>query len=88
LLLLQSQPCGVDASQRIEQMATLFHTHQLPTRIMAASIKSSVEATKALLAHAHDLTVPPKVLLEMVSDPETEQAVERFEQDMKKLKAL
>jgi TalC/MipB family fructose-6-phosphate aldolase len=80
--------CGVDASQRIEQIATLFHTHQLPTRIMAASIKSSVEATKALLAHAHDLTVPPKVLLEMVSDPETEQAVERFEQDVKKLKAL
>lgn len=79
---------GVDASQRIHCMAQLLEQQHLPTRILAASIKTPVEATAALLAGAHDLTVAPEVLREMVNDPETEAAVERFFQDWQKMNKL
>ncbi|GCF11745.1 transaldolase family protein [Dictyobacter arantiisoli] len=75
---------GVDPSERIAQMARALTNH--PTRILAASIKSSAEADAALLSGAHDLTVPPACLLNMVTDPETESALTRFEQDWKKMK--
>ena len=77
---------GVNASERVSQMARVLREQQLPARIMAASIKSSAEAAEALLAGAHDLTVAPQVLLEMVTNPESEHAVEKFEQDWQKLK--
>ncbi len=37
------------------------------------------------LAGAHDLTVAPEVLMEMVTDPLTEEAVERFTQEWQKM---
>ena len=80
------QRSGVDASERVAQMAELLHNQHLATRILAASIKSPAEAAEALSAGAHDLTVPPQVLLEMVSDPESEEAVTKFELDWQKLK--
>ena len=72
---------GVDARERIAEIAELFHNQQLPTRILAASIKSPAEATAALLAGAHDITAAPHVLLEMVSDPQTDEAIEKFAHD-------
>ncbi len=79
---------GIDATERIAEMAELFHNQQLPTHILAASIKSPQEAVGALLAGAHDLTVTPPVLMEMVTDPLTEDAVERFTQDWQKMNKL
>ncbi|GCE10651.1 transaldolase family protein [Tengunoibacter tsumagoiensis] len=76
---------GVDAKERIAQMAKIYQAQQFSTRIMAASIKSSNEVAEALLHGAHDLTIPPQILLDMIRDPETEQAVEKFEQDREKL---
>ncbi len=79
---------GVDASERIAQMADLLHNQQLRTRILVASIKTRVEAATALLAGAHDLTVTPPILLEMVIDQQSERAVEQFGQDWQKMKAM
>ncbi|TMC19613.1 MAG: fructose-bisphosphate aldolase, partial [Chloroflexi bacterium] len=75
------QRSGVDANERLAQMARLLANQQSATRILAASIKSPTEAVSALLAGAHDLTVAPEVLLAMVTDPASEQAVARFVQD-------
>ncbi len=79
------QRSSIDAQERVSQMAKLLHNQQLPTRILAASIKSPTEAAQALLAGAHDLTVPPQVLLDMVTDPDSEEAITKFEQDWQKL---
>jgi TalC/MipB family fructose-6-phosphate aldolase len=79
------QRSGVEADERIAQMAELFHNQQLPTRILAASIKTPVEAASALAAGAHDITAAPQVLLDMISDPQTEEAVEKFTQDWQTL---
>ena len=59
---------------------------QLPTRILEASIKSLQEAISALAAGAHDITVAPQVLFDMITDPQTDEAVEKFNQDWQKLK--
>jgi TalC/MipB family fructose-6-phosphate aldolase len=76
---------GIDASERVSELADLLHNAGLPTRILVASIKSPEDAARALLAGAHDLTVTPLVLMEMVRDPLTEEAVERFTQDWQKM---
>lgn len=82
------QRSGVDAAERISQMAELLYNDRLSTRILVASIKSSQEATDALLAGAHDLTIAPQVLLDMVGDPFSEEAIEKFSQDWQKLNEL
>jgi TalC/MipB family fructose-6-phosphate aldolase len=82
------QRSGVDAVERISQMAELLYNDRLFTRILVASIKTPQEATDALLAGAHDLTIAPQVLLDMVSDPLSEEAIEKFTQDWQKLNEL
>ena len=79
---------GIDACQRISEMAKLLHDAHPTTRILVASIKSPADAATALLAGAHDLTVTPPVLMEMVTDTLTEDAVERFTQDWLKMNKL
>jgi TalC/MipB family fructose-6-phosphate aldolase len=79
---------GIDASERVAEMADLLHNARLSTRILAASIKSPQDAACALLAGAHDLTVAPQLLMEMVTDPLTEEAIERFTQDWQKMNKL
>ncbi|MFL5625274.1 MAG: transaldolase family protein [Ktedonobacteraceae bacterium] len=76
---------GVDANERITEMAELFHNQHIPTRILAASVKSPTEAVSALLAGAHDITAGPQVLLDMVSDPQTDEAIEKFARDWQKM---
>ena len=79
---------GIDATERISEMADLLHNTHSTTRILVASIKSPADAATALLAGAHDLTVTPSVLMEMVSDSLTEEAVDRFTQDWQKMNKL
>ena len=76
---------GVDASKRIAEMAEVLSHQQLPTRILAPSIKSPVQAVSALLSGAHDITAAPGVVLEMVGDPQIDAAVEKFTQDWQKI---
>ena len=76
---------GINAGERIAQMAELLHNQQLSSRILAASIKTPKEASNALLAGAHDLTVAPQVLLDMVRDDLSEEAVNKFTEDWRKM---
>lgn len=79
---------GIDASERIAEMAEVMHNHKLPTRILVASVKTASDARCALLAGAHDITAAPQVLLDMVTDPLTDDAVEKFSQDWRKMNKL
>ncbi len=79
---------GVDPAQRISEMADVLHNAGGSTRILTASIKSGEDATRALLAGSDDLTVAPEVLLDMLVDPMTEDAVARFTHDWQMMKKL
>jgi transaldolase len=82
---------GIDAAQRISEMAEVLlnaAAEANTTRILTASIKMAEEAASALLAGSDDLTVTPGVLLDLLTDPLTEEAIQRFTQDWQKLKKL
>ncbi len=77
-----------NAGQRIAEMAKVLRDHQFTTLILAASIKTPQETANALLAGAHDITAPPEVLLALIRDAQTEDAVERFARDWQKMNGL
>ena len=79
---------GIDAGQRISEMADVLHNAGGATRILAASVKSVEDASFALLAGSDDLTVAPEVLLEMPVDPMTEEAVVKFTHDWQMMKKM
>lgn len=76
---------GIDAGKRITEIAKLLQDARPSTRILVASIKSPDDAATALLAGAHDLTVTPSVLMDMVTNPLTEDAVAKFNNDWQQL---
>lgn len=79
---------GVDAAQRISEMADVLSNAGGSTRILTASVKSVEDASRALLAGSDDLTVAPQVLLEMLTDPMTEEAIEKFTHDWQMMKKM
>ena len=79
---------GIEAAERIAEMADILSNSKAPTRILVASLKSTQEAEQALLAGADDLTLAPQVLLDMVTDPLSQQAVEKFSDDWQKMNKL
>ncbi|HEU0001222.1 MAG TPA: transaldolase family protein [Ktedonobacteraceae bacterium] len=79
---------SVDAAQRISEMADVLHNAGGSTRILTASIKSVEDASRALLAGSDDLTVAPQVLLDMLTDPITEEAIEKFTHDWQMMKKM
>lgn len=69
--------------QLIEQVATIFEKHRIPTEIIAASIRHPMHVTQAALAGSHIATLPYKVLEQMVRHPLTDQGIKKFEADWK-----
>jgi len=84
---------GIDAAQRISEMADVLHNMQTtqttgPTRILTASIKTREEAALALLAGSDDLAVTSELLLDLLTEALSAEAIERFAQDWQKMKKL
>ena len=82
------QRAGIDAAQRISEMADVLSNAGGATRILTASIKSVEDATSALLAGADDLTIAPEVLLAMPVDTLSEEAVVKFTHDWQMMKKV
>ncbi len=79
---------GIDAAQRISEMADVLQNMGGTTRILTASIKSVEDASRALLAGSDDLTIAPDVLLNMLVDPMTEEAMVKFTHDWQMMKKV
>ncbi|MBD1372105.1 fructose-6-phosphate aldolase [Hazenella sp. IB182357] len=77
-----------DGTQLIKEIADLFRMHQIPTEIIAASIRHPMHITQAALSGAHIATLPYKVMEQMVKHPLTDQGIEKFEADWKKIKQV
>ena len=69
----------------LEDLVALFKQHQLPTRIIAASIRHQEHVTRAALAGASIATLPHRVLKQMVKHPLTERGLEQFLADWRQL---
>jgi transaldolase len=74
-----------DGMQLVQQVAEIFGIHGIDTEIIAASVRHPLHVTEAALAGAHIATVPYKVIEQLVKHPLTDQGIEKFEADWKKV---
>ncbi|MGM9985908.1 MAG: fructose-6-phosphate aldolase [Bacillaceae bacterium] len=75
---------GHDGLALIEQIATIFRIHNLPTQIIAASIRHPQHVTEAALRGAHIATIPYKVINQLLFHPLTDKGIELFLSDWEK----
>ncbi|MCM3718421.1 fructose-6-phosphate aldolase [Fictibacillus phosphorivorans] len=69
---------GQDGLELISQVAQIFAIHEIPTEIIAASIRHPVHVTEAAIRGAHIATIPPNVIKGLVKHPLTDQGIEKF----------
>lgn len=72
-----------EGTQLIHTISEIFRIYNLPTEIIAASVRNPVHVTACALAGADIATVPYKVLEQMINHPLTKQGIEKFQEDDK-----
>ena len=75
---------GQDGVELIRQISEIFAIHDIPTQIIAASVRHPQHVTQAALAGAHISTTPYKVLKQLFHHPLTEKGIEGFLADWSK----
>lgn len=76
---------GEDGMKVVEDIVKFLRFYQLPTQVIAASIRHPQHCMVAAKAGAHIATVPYKVLLQMIQHPLTDIGVKRFMDDWSKV---
>ena len=69
----------------VEDAVEIFNKYDLPTQVIAASLRHPLHVIAAAKAGAHVATVPYNVLMQMIRHPLTDIGISRFEQDWKKV---
>jgi len=75
---------GQDGMGLVETIAQIFMIHDIPTQIIAASVRNPVHVTNAALAGADIATIPFKVIESLTHHPLTTQGIEKFLADWEK----
>jgi len=75
---------GHDGMSVVADAVEIFKKHDLPTQVIAASLRHPLHPIAAAKAGAHIATVPYKVLMQMIHHPLTDIGIERFTEDWKK----
>ena len=68
----------------VRDIVDIFSIHNLPTEVIAASIRHTEHVPAVALAGAHIATLPFKVLKQMFKHPLTDSGIESFINDWKK----
>ena len=76
---------GHDGMQLVQDIVEVFEIHQLPTQVIAASIRHPLHCVVAAKTGAHIATVPYSVLMQMIQHPLTDVGIQRFLADWKKV---
>lgn len=72
---------GQDGMQLVADISEIFAIHDIPTEIIAASIRNPVHVMDSAKAGAHIATVPYKILEQMIEHPLTTAGIARFLKD-------
>ncbi|MBI4301899.1 MAG: fructose-6-phosphate aldolase [Chloroflexi bacterium] len=75
---------GQDGMSLVADIVEVFRRYQLPTQVVAASLRHPMHCLAAAKAGAHIATVPYKVLTQMVHHPLTDVGIQRFAEDWQK----
>ncbi|MBQ7424816.1 MAG: fructose-6-phosphate aldolase [Lachnospiraceae bacterium] len=72
---------SVRGTDLISEVAEIFNIHNIPTEIIAASIRNPMHVTDCALAGADIATVPYKVIEQMTHHPHTDAGIQKFQDD-------
>jgi len=72
---------GQDGMQLVRDIVAIYDYYALDTEVIAASIRHPVHCLEAARAGAHIVTVPYRVLRQMIEHPLTSRGLEQFLQD-------
>jgi len=75
---------GLEGMDLIREIVTLYDIHDLPTQVLAASIRGPLHVKDAALAGAHIATMPYGVFDKMFNHPLTDSGLEQFLADYRK----
>ena len=76
---------GEDGMKVVADIVECLDYYQMPTQIIAASIRHTQHCMAAAKAGAHIATIPYNVLLQMIQHPLTDTGIKRFKDDWEKI---
>lgn len=75
---------GQDGMQLVQDLMNIFRNYELPTQVLAASIRNSSHFFQAALLGADAITIPLGVLLDLIKHPLTDIGLAKFLADWAK----
>ena len=75
-----------DGMELIDQLVTIFQNYAFETEILAASIRSPMHVVRAAELGADVVTIPHKVMMQLVKHPLTDIGLENFLADARRAK--
>jgi transaldolase len=76
---------GHDGMELVADIVKLYARYELPTQVIAASIRHPLHTIAAAKAGAHIATVPYNVLMQMINHPLTSIGISRFAEDWRNI---
>ena len=76
---------SMDGIELIRTIAEIFKIHRIKTEIIAASIRNPIHVIESARAGADIATVPYNIIKQMIKHPLTDQGLEKFKADWKKV---
>jgi transaldolase len=76
---------GQDGMELVRDIVAVFKYYELPTQVIAASIRHPLHCVAAAKAGAHIATVPYSVLVQMMRHPLTDTGIARFLADWQRV---
>jgi transaldolase len=73
-----------DGMELIDQMVTIFRNYAFTTEILAASIRSPMHVVRAAELGADVITIPHKVMMQLIRHPLTDIGLEKFLADARR----
>ena len=74
-----------DGMELIQQLVTIYRNYGLETKVLAASIRHPVHVVQAAMLGADVSTIPHKVIHQLLKHPLTDNGLEKFLADAKKI---
>lgn len=72
----------------VREILEIFKNYNFETEVIVASIRHPIHVIEAAKAGAHVATIPPPVLEKMFKHPLTDEGIQRFLEDWKKVQEL
>lgn len=76
---------GGEGMLLVQQLVTIYENYDLPTQVLAASIRHPMHIVDAAMMGAHAATLPLKIIFQLLKHPLTDAGLAQFLADAKKI---